>query len=194
MKMFFDTETTGFPHDGHLDHPSQPHIVQLAMVITDRNLQEAVSVNLIAKPDGWTIPPNVAKIHGITDEKAHQVGIPEKVMVGLYYRLEQLCEERVAHNLEFDAKMLDIGCARFIPTLERKSTLSFCTADVCTPILNLPPTPRMLRAGYDGPKKPKLSECIEHFFDEDLEGAHDGMVDTRACLRIYRHLKEKGLA
>lgn len=46
----------------------------------------------------------------------------------------------------------------------------------------------MLAAGFTKPKPPKLEECIRHFFDEALEGAHDALVDVRACARVHRHL------
>jgi DNA polymerase III epsilon subunit-like protein len=44
-------------------------------------------------------------------------------------------------------------------------------------------------------KWPKLSECIDFLFAERLEGAHDALVDARACSRIYFELqRRKGLA
>ena len=57
------------------------------------------------------------------------------------------------------------------------------------PIVNLPPTDRMRAAGRTGPKSPKLSECVQHFFSEEMIGAHDAMVDVRACARVFFHLK-----
>ena len=47
----------------------------------------------------------------------------------------------------------------------------------------------MVAAGFNKPKPPKLEECIKHFFNETLEGAHDAMVDLAACSRVYFHLK-----
>jgi DNA polymerase-3 subunit epsilon len=46
----------------------------------------------------------------------------------------------------------------------------------------------MLAAGFNKPKPPKLSECIQFFFNEELVGAHDALVDVRACVRVFRHL------
>jgi DNA polymerase-3 subunit epsilon len=50
----------------------------------------------------------------------------------------------------------------------------------------------MKAAGRKGPKSPKLSEAYRHFLGEDLIGAHDALVDVRACRRIYDHLKMIG--
>lgn len=65
---------------------------------------------------------------------------------------------------------------------------SFCTCAAAKPILNLPPTDRMMASGFNGPKPPKLEECIKHFFDEELSNAHDAGADAMACSRIYFHL------
>jgi DNA polymerase-3 subunit epsilon len=43
--------------------------------------------------------------------------------------------------------------------------------------------------GMMQPKPPKLEECIQHFFSEELPGAHDALIDARACARVYFHLK-----
>ena len=46
----------------------------------------------------------------------------------------------------------------------------------------------MIAANFHGPKMPKLEEAIWHFFQEKLEGAHDALVDAKACGRLYFHL------
>jgi DNA polymerase-3 subunit epsilon len=51
----------------------------------------------------------------------------------------------------------------------------------------------MLAAGFTRAKQAKLSECITHFFNEDLTGAHDALVDVRACARVFFHLKNMEL-
>ena len=67
-----------------------------------------------------------------------------------------------------------------------------CTMQMATPILNLPPTEKMLRAGFNKPKPPNLSECCAYFFDKELEGAHDALVDVRACKDVYFAIKNGG--
>ena len=56
--------------------------------------------------------------------------------------------------------------------------------------MKMPPTEKMLRSRYrDQFKAPKLAEACRYFFGEDLVGAHDALVDVRACARLYFHLK-----
>jgi DNA polymerase-3 subunit epsilon len=67
---------------------------------------------------------------------------------------------------------------------------TFCTMTHATPLVNLPPTLRMMAAGRFHPKSPTLSECIRHFFGEEHRDAHDAAADVRACIRIFRHLNQ----
>ena len=103
----------------------------------------------------------------------------------------------VAHNIPFDeAALLSLWVrnyvgddatadwARLFGDLER-----FCTMRGATHLVDLPPTPRMIAAGFNKPKPPKLAECVRAFFSEDLDGAHDALVDVRACARVFFHLR-----
>jgi DNA polymerase-3 subunit epsilon len=192
--LAFDTETTGLPDfRAPSDAPNQPHLVQLAMVTLDDDMVERASVCLIIRPDGWEIPADVAKIHGITTEIAFRTGVLEKTAVDLYVELmQQSGDISIAHNISFDRRIMRIamlrnGYARAdVEALEQQAT--FCTMTAASPIVNLPPTDKMKAAGFTKPKPPRLTECIKHFFDEDLTGAHDALVDVRACVRVYRHL------
>lgn len=196
--LVFDTETTGLPDWGQpSDSPQQPHLVQLAMLLLDEEFNERASVSVIIRPDGWTIPEEVTKIHGITTEKAMDLGVPEKVATELYVGMLHAAGLRtrlaVGHNVKFDLRIMRIAMLRAgfdKDWQEARKPETFCTMESSIKLVNLPPTEKMVRAGFTNPKPPKLSECIKHFFGEDLEGAHDALVDVRACVRIYRHLME----
>lgn len=190
MILFFDTETTGFYQDRlPVDHQDQPHIVQLAAQLCDDNGNPTAGFSVIIDP-GVEIPERAASVHGITTEKAIQFGISAQSALSLFVHLYQRSDLIVAHNIKFDKAILETGISRYYgkpKPLDRKPI--FCTMEAATPIVNLPPTERMLAAGFNKPKAPKLEECIKHFFDETLEGAHDAMVDVIACRRVYFHLK-----
>ena len=103
---------------------------------------------------------------------------------------------RVAHNESFYRRIVRIAMTRagyardFIEIIEARAW--FCTCKASTPILNLPPTEKMRAKGMNIPKQAGLGECIQHFFGEKLDGAHDALVDARACARIYFELVKRG--
>jgi DNA polymerase-3 subunit epsilon len=193
--LFYDTETTGLPDfKAPSDAPHQPHIVQLAAILIDpvTRIERAI-VDLIVKPDGWTIPDEVAVIHGITTETATSCGVPEQAAVALFIALKAQTAIEVAHNVSFDRRIMRIAMLRMGLARDEVEAMeggeSYCTMRSSTSIINLSPTARMTAAGFSKPKPPKLSECVKHFFGEDLEGAHNALNDVRACARVYFHLQ-----
>lgn len=194
MILTYDTETTGLPDfKARSTDPIQPHLVQLALVTSDDGGAEIVASSVIIKPDGWTIPPEVTAIHGISHEQAMDEGIPEGLAVEMFIVAQGRAAIRSAHNESFDRRIMRIAMTRaglerdFIEAIEGRA--SYCTCNSAKPIVNLPPTDRMLASGFNGPKPPKLEECIRHFFGEDLPGAHDALIDARAAARLYFHLQ-----
>ena len=192
MILFYDTETTGLPDRfTPLNSERQPRCVQLAALLTDNAGNELSCINLIVHPDGWLIPAGAAAIHGITTDKAKAIGIREAVVAAAFYDLSQKADHLVAHNEKFDRQIINIMFER-LGRGWKLDAPAFDTMEAAAPIVNLPPTPRMIAAGIDKPKAPKLEECIQHFFGEKLEGAHDALVDVRACARLYSHLRAEG--
>ncbi len=71
--LIFDTETTGLPnYKAPVNNDSQPYIVQLAAILVDDEGDTVSEMSVIIKPNGWTIPEEVAKIHGIDDRRANR--------------------------------------------------------------------------------------------------------------------------
>ena len=78
MILFYDTKTTDLPlWREPSEHPDRPHIAQLAALLCLDGV-EIASLNAIVRPDGWTIPDEVAAIHGITTERAREEGVPRE--------------------------------------------------------------------------------------------------------------------
>jgi DNA polymerase-3 subunit epsilon len=195
MILFYDTETTGLPDfKARSADPIQPHIVQLALVTCDDSGKEIETKSVIVKPDGWVIPADMAAIHGISHERAMDEGIPEQRATAMFVMNQARCALRVAHNESFDRRIMRIAMTRlglerdFIEFIEARK--SYCTCDKSKPLCNLPPTPKMVEKGMSGPKSPKLTECIQFFFKEEMKGAHDALADARACARIYFELNK----
>ena len=187
--LIFDTETTGFVH-GHLpdDHADQPHIVQLAAALVQPDGRVLGSINFIVNP-GVPIPDAAAKVHGISTAMAQAYGVKPVTALGALCLLATHAGGLVAHNIKFDAAILAIAVARGLAPDAILKLPRYCTMERATPIVNLPPTDRMIAAGRRGPKAPQLGECVKHFFNETLDGAHDAMVDVMGCRRVYLHLR-----
>jgi len=186
--LFFDTETNGLVnHKLPSNHPSQPRIVQLAAVLMEGG-KEIMSLSVMIKPDGWSIPAEVEKIHGFTTEYAAGVGISIGAALVAFSEMADRAQVICAHNAGFDkiateSEALKIGLK--LPEIYAKKEW-FDTMKSSTNICKIP--------GPYGFKWPKLSEAYQFFFKETLEGAHDALVDVRACARIYKHLNAEAVA
>lgn len=200
MKIFFyDTETTGLPLDGIPSSDArQPHIVQFAGVLVDAETRRVIhSIDLIARPDGWTIPEEVTRIHGITHEHALDVGVPEGLILKVAIAIWQESDVRVGHNEPFDARIVRIALMRalpggpLIPPDTWQAGPAECTAALATPIMNLPPSDRMRQTGISAPKRPRLQEAHEFFCGHQFDGAHNAMVDVTACMSVYWAIKDR---
>lgn len=109
MFLIFDTETTGLPnHKLANDHKDQAHICQLAAMLVDTDNKIRHEMNCIIRPDSWTIGERAAEVHGISQQDAQLYGIPLKAALGMFQEMLNLSEIAVAHNFDFDAKMLKI--------------------------------------------------------------------------------------
>lgn len=197
MYLFFDTETTGQPiYQAPQSDRSQPHIVQLAALLTEDDGTERSSFSLIVRPpEGVAIPDGAAAVHGITAELANRSGVSIVTALSMLARLAGVAERPVlvAHNLKFDRWLIECGIARNGLSLDVfTGAETFCTMEASAPIVALPPTDRMVAAGFDKPKPPKLEEAYRFFAGRDLENAHDAMGDVRGCRDVFFALKNRG--
>jgi DNA polymerase-3 subunit epsilon len=190
LALAYDTETTGLPlFKEPSEHPGQPHIVQLGALLVDLDTRIVhSSLDVIIQPDGWEIPEEVAAIHGITTERALDVGIPEPKAVDMLISMWRMVACRLGHNEQFDARIVRIALMRhFGETVadEWKSGPAKCTQLISTPILKLPPTEKMRKAGFLKHKSANLGEAYQHFMGKPLENAHSAMADARAALDVF---------
>lgn len=180
MKLFFDTETTGmFDFKASPTASHQPHIVQIGALLTDDLGNDKASIDLIIKPDGWTISPEVAAIHGITTEIAEACGVPLIVALSAFTNLARCADMLIAHNLAFDSKILTAAFVRLQRESFHQTLKQHCTMEQATPICRIP-------AKWGSKFKwPKLIEAHQHLLGVGFEGAHSAMVDVLACKRIF---------
>lgn len=187
--LYFDTETTGLPAKGvPAGSPVHPHIVQLGAMLVNDDGRVVSEINLLVKPDHWGVPDEAAKVHGITTAMCEQFGLPIKSVITLFGRLVQRSSLLVAHNFEFDKMMVWTELLRTESANELAAFLgapSFCTMEASTPILNLPPSQRMIAAGFNRPKNPNLGEAYRFFTGKEFVGAHDAYADVVACRAVH---------
>lgn len=184
MILAFDTETTGKANFKLLpDHPSQPRLVQIGAILVDSSREVRAEINLIVKPEGFSIPEEASRVHGITTEVADLWGLPLRTVLIVFSSLIHKANTIVAHNLDYDSIVMRGEWKRAeMGTLFTESHRPFCTMKASTEICKLP--------GPYGFKWPTLQEAHQHFFQKPFEGAHDAMADVRACLAIYYKLQE----
>jgi DNA polymerase-3 subunit epsilon len=184
MILFIDTETNGlFNFRLSPDHPTQPRIVQLAAVVASGPQQIEASALLLIRPDGWTVPPEAAAVHGITTVRCQRYGLPIGLAMGLMSAMAANCSQVVAHNLEFDRGMVAAEFSRLAAPDPLPAMQQYCTMAAATPILKLP-------GAYDY-KWPKLAEAYRYFFGSELEGAHDAMADVVGCMKVYYEIERR---
>ena len=195
---FWDTETTGLiEFKKPNNHPSQPHLVQLACLMIDLDdltLESKVlgKTSLIVKSPVESGEKALAA-HGITHEMSSSLGVNPESATRLWNHFRDRSDLMVAHNKSFDMRVMEIQMSRYNPEYRPFAGIEHsCTMQMATSIVKCPPTEKMIAAGMGKRfKSPSLSECYRHFFYEHLEGAHDAMVDTEACARVYLHIRKR---
>ena len=183
--LFFDTETTGLPKDDNAPASNirnWPRLVQLAWILTDKEGNMLSSSCNIIKPDGFTIPDDAAKVHGINTYKAMREGKPLRSVIGDFLKSAEKARCLVGHNVVFDQKVIGAELCR----LGIKDTIStvkaICTMEVGKDFCKIP-------GGYYGYKPPKLQELHQKLFGTTFDNAHDAMADVKATKRCFFELK-----
>lgn len=187
MYLFFDTETTGLPKNWKApvtDLNNWPRLVQLAFLYYDSEGNEISSGDFIIKPEGFTIPTEAYKIHGISTEKALSEGQSISSVLQHFNTFIEQASYLVAHNISFDEKIVGAEFLRngMPNTLISKNKI--CTMEKSTNFCAI--------SGPYGYKWPKLSELHYKLFKTSFEEAHDAAVDIAATAKCFWELKKIG--
>lgn len=185
--LFFDTETNGLPLNWKApitNLSNWPRLVQLAFSLYNKNGTKLLDENFIIKPVGFTISSESSEIHGITQEIAQKKGKNITDVLQKFNENVKKAHTLVAHNMDFDAKILGAEYLRNdIPDVIRekdkictmKKTVNFCSIQ-----------------GEYGYKWPTLSELYQKLFESNFEEAHNAAVDTKATAECFWELKRIG--
>ena len=141
MFLIFDTETTGLPKNWKApltDFNNWPRCVQLAWQIHDKSGELVEVKNYIIKPEGYDIPYNAEKIHGISTELALKEGVSLVNVLDDFLNDVRKSKFLIGHNVEFDKNILGCELLRTdIPNL-LDDILSIDTKDESTDYCAIP--------------------------------------------------------
>ena len=185
MYLIFDTETTGLPLNYRApltDFNNWPRLVQIAWQIHDIKGDLIEVKNYIVKPDGFTIPYNSEKIHGISTELAHKKGIPLTDVLSNFTKALENAKYIIGHNISFDNNI--VGCEFLRSEMENilDQIKSIDTKEESTDFCQLP-------GGRGGKFKwPNLSELYHKLFNESFAEAHNASADVEATTRCFLEL------
>ena len=186
MYLVFDTETTGLPQNWNAplsDSENWPRCVQIAWQLHAPNGRMISHNDFIITADGFDIPFESEKVHGISTALAKRDGTEIKTVVESFLAVVDQADFLVGHNLKFDlnimgAELLRLGKEN---TLAEKAILDTCTEDTAL-LCELP-------GGRGGKfKLPTLSELYDFLFQDSFEEAHNATADVEATARVFIEL------
>lgn len=197
---FIDLETSGLPktisfdeyHDyRHLQHYENARIVQIALLVYDLDERALTLTHVnthvyVIKPDQFEI--RNSHIHRISNAMADFAGI---TMIDMAKQISNdllSSDVLIAHNILFDRNVLlsELHRYKIDPLIYKINSMKyFCTSKGCSHITKI-------RYNAHKYKQPKLSELYKFVFDEELQDAHDALVDTQALVKCFgRLIKDK---
>lgn len=188
MYLFFDTETTGLPKRWNApvtDIDNWPRLVQLAWIVCDEHGQTVSSRDVIVQPDGFVIPMEVSRLHGITTVIAREKGRPLREVMDEFAEQVDAAGALVGHNISFDECIVgaEFERLRMMTTLFLKP--KYCTMKSATDYCKLP--------GKKGFKSPRLSELHQVLFGTGFDNAHNALADVEATVRCFWELRKRGI-
>lgn len=186
--VFFDTETTGLPRSWKApvtDLANWPRLVQIAWESYDGDGNKMTEESFIIKPEGFTIPDDSSKVHGISTERAEQEGVPLLAVLQKFHGLVNEAETIVAHNISFDEKIIGAEFLRKKMSNVLDGKKKICTMEKSTNLCAI--------NGPYGFKWPKLAELHQKLFGTDFEEAHNAAFDIRATARCFWEMKKRGI-
>lgn len=201
MYLFFDTETTGLPNFNlELDDPSQPRVLQFAAIVANDQGQEIAAFKCPIKPDGWKVDERMEvngrktayAIHGLSNAYLDKYGMSIRTALLMFRKFSDMSIMKIAHNYRFDGFLLK-GEHKRAGMDPGQEIDKFCTMKAMTEIMKLPPTEKMVGAGYNWPKSANLGESYKFCTGKTLEKAHDALADVRACKEVFFWILQNGL-
>lgn len=156
-----DWETTGkIPtRIPNITHPAFPRAVSVAAIQIGPMWQSVSEVVHIIKPEGFVIPEDAIRVHGITNERALTEGKDARCVLAQLNVLFRTSDVVLAHNLQFDRSIYLSECSKLgvEPCMPQRQ---MCTMLVGATLLKIP-------GKYGDYKWPDLEHLFTHLFGRD---------------------------
>jgi DNA polymerase III epsilon subunit-like protein len=191
-ELFFDVETTGLPprnaKPSDYDKFNGCRVVSIAWNLRD---EKTVYSQKYAVSDPGSIEDGIVgaeHIHGITIDVIEKYGSPIEAVIHEFFDDVQKSDMIVAHNLEFDRKVVAselyrMGCKEAGDKF--MNYRGICTMKTTTNLVKIKST-------YGNSWKwPRLEELHVFLFGHAFENAHHAMCDVDALVKCYYRLVEK---
>lgn len=182
MYIVFDTETTGLPRDYNApmsDVDNWPRLVQIAWQLHDEKGKLISNNNFIVKPEGFTIPYNAEKVHGISTDRALKEGHDLSKVLGIFHEDVEKAKYLVGHNIGFDINVMGAEFIRKEIAMKLPEMKELDTKDLSTDFCAIP-------GGKGGKFKwPTLTELYKKLFGVGFEDAHDAAYDVDATAKCF---------
>lgn len=186
MYLIFDTETTGLPKRFNApisDTDNWPRCIQIAWQLHDELGNVIEHQDYLVKPEGFNIPFDAEKIHGISTELAMAEGISLEEVIAKFNIALSKTKFVVGQNVGFDlnimgAEFFRLGIESPLATLPVLDTCTETTAQLC-----------QIPGGRGGKfKLPTLTELHEYLFSTPFSEAHNATADVEATTRCFFEL------
>lgn len=204
--LIIDTETSGLPKSRN-QPPSNvdvwPHIVQLSAILykcpyAGRPGRTLKTMNTIIRPTDWTITPESAAIHKITNEQAKRDGIPITDALEELITLANQCDAICCHNVAFDLPVIlsEMYRTHQIQKSPMESILgrlpTICTMEIGKKLCRNLVEGSRANGKFLYYKSPKLGELYEYLFQKEFKGTfHNALDDCKATKDILDNLVQK---
>ena len=186
MYLIFDTETTGLPKrwDAPItDVNNWPRCVQIAWQLHDGMGKLIEHQDYLIKPEGFNIPYDAERIHGISTELAQADGVALEEVLEKFNIALSKTKFIVGQNLGFDLNIMGCEFHRMgiHSIMGSMPVLDTCT-EVTASLLQLP-------GGRGGKfKLPTLTELHDFLFQVPFAEAHNATADVEATTRCFLEL------
>ena len=132
MSLIFDTETTGLPKRWdapYTDTDNWPRVIQIAWQLHDEMGHLIEAQDFLVQPDGFDIPYDAERIHGISTALAQKEGIPLVEMLEKFNIALSKTKFVVGQNLKFD---LNVTGSEFVRAQISNDLQELPVLDTCT--------------------------------------------------------------